>query len=81
LVGASTVPVIVVVPVSQVTNVPASPADGPPPQTLGTPLPPQICGDVHEPHDSKLPQPSATGPQFLPSCAHVSGVHAGGAPH
>lgn len=43
----------------------------PPPQTLGTPPQPQHCGAVQVPHSMRLPQPSATGPQFFPSEAQV----------
>ena len=36
------------------------------PQTLAVPLPPQLCGAVHAPHVSVMPQPSESMPQFLP---------------
>jgi hypothetical protein len=56
----------------------------PPPQTLAVPPPPQVCGEVHEPHEEtvrEVPQLSAavTLPQFLPrreqNAASVSAVH------
>jgi len=46
------------------------------PHAFGTPPPPQVAGAVHEPHDSMLPQPSATEPQLAPACWQVRGVHA-----
>jgi hypothetical protein len=33
------------------------------PQTLGSPPPPQVCGAVQSPQESRLPQPSPTCPQ------------------
>jgi hypothetical protein len=44
------------------------------PQTLGVPPPPHEP-DWQTPQLRRPPQPSATGPQFLPSCWHVFGVH------
>jgi len=44
------------------------------PQTLGTPLPPHVSRPEHVPHWSKPPHPSATGPQFAPTLAHVFGT-------
>src|SRR5689334_3909577 len=35
----------------------------PPPQTLGTPPPPQVCGLVQLPHIKEAPQPFAMVPQ------------------
>src|ERR1700733_10659376 len=74
-VGASTVPVMVVTPPpSHCTNVPASVCTWPVPHWLGT-VPPQICGGVHVPQLwMRPPQPSPTGPQLSPSCAHVLGT-------
>ena len=48
-----------------------------PPQTLAVPPPPQVCGAAQVPHWRTLPQPSPTGPQLAPSCAHVFGVQLG----
>jgi hypothetical protein len=47
------------------------------PHWLAVPPPPQVSGATHVPHWMIPPQPSATGPQFAPSCWHVSGVHCG----
>src|SRR5262245_27259998 len=49
------------------------------PQTLATPPPPQVSGDLHCPHWSVMPQPLGMVSQFLCSAAHVVGVH-GAAP-
>jgi hypothetical protein len=79
-VGAKTVPLTLVVPPSQLTCRGQRFVQGgvPPPQTLGTPAPPQISGAVQDPHWRIPPQPSATGPQFEPACWQVLGVQ--GAP-
>jgi hypothetical protein len=45
------------------------------PHTLGVPPPPQVAGGVQEPQDRRPPQPSAAGPQSMPSCLHVFGMH------
>src|SRR5688500_3268532 len=45
------------------------------PQTLATPPPPHVWGEVHVPQESVPPQPFETEPQFLPSSAHVLGTH------
>src|SRR5262245_30632192 len=47
----------------------------PPPHTLGTPPPPQVCGATHDPQPSVPPQPFAIVPQLFPWAAHVVGVH------
>jgi hypothetical protein len=49
----------------------------PPPQTLGVPPPPHVWGGVQVPQSRSPPQPSATGPQFAPTCWHVSFVQFG----
>ena len=49
-----------------------------PPHCPGTPAPPQVSGDVHVPHCSKLPQPSAAGPQVMLWSWQVLGVQVGG---
>jgi hypothetical protein len=77
-----------------VTGAPASPPGPVVPvgaaHTLGLPPQPQHCGDVQVPHWMRLPHPSATGPQFLPSEAQVPGTQVppgpvapipGGRPH
>ena len=47
------------------------------PQTLAVPPPPQISpAFMHVPHCTTPPQPSAIGPQFAPTLAHVFGAHA-----
>ena len=45
------------------------------PQTLATPPPPQVWGEVQVPQVSVPPQPSEMVPQFLPCAAQVVGVH------
>src|SRR5580658_4296570 len=49
------------------------------PHWSGTPPPPHVCGGVHGPQLSMLPQPSPAGPQPMFCCAHVKGVQVGGA--
>ena len=49
------------------------------PQTFGVPLPPQVP-DAQLPQFSVSPQLSEIVPQFLPSWAHVVGMH-GALPH
>jgi hypothetical protein len=49
-----------------------------PPQTLGLPVPPHVCGGVHVPQLSVPPHPSPMSPQFAPAFAHVVGVQVGG---
>jgi hypothetical protein len=50
-----------------------------PPQVLGTPPPPQVCGGVQVPHVTRPPQPSAIGPHDptppLGKSLHCFGVH------
>ena len=48
----------------------------PPPQTFGTPPPPQVCGLVQLPHVNDPAHPFEIVPQFFPWAAHVVGVHA-----
>ena len=55
------------------------------PQTLGTPLPPQVALPVHTPQLITWPQPSAMAPQLAPAELQVRGVqfwwpHAPGMP-
>src|SRR5262245_55921831 len=50
-------------------------AAAPVPHTLGPP-PPQVWPVGQAPQSSRLPQPSATGPQFAPTWAQVRGMHA-----
>src|SRR6185295_1976570 len=50
------------------------------PHTLGVPLPPHVAGQLQLPQLRSPPQPSDTGPQFLPSWAQVFGTQAAG-PH
>ena len=46
------------------------------PQTLGVPLPPQVCGNTHAgPHATVPPHPSATVPQLSPAGHVVAGMH------
>jgi hypothetical protein len=47
-------------------SVPAAQTFGVQPQTLGVPLPPQVCGAVQVPQSRVAPQPSETVPQFFP---------------
>src|SRR5512140_2508174 len=62
-------------PPSHVTKTPASVAIWPVPHWLGV-VPPQIAGGVQVPQLAmRPPQPSPTGPQLAPSCAHVLGTH------
>jgi hypothetical protein len=70
-----------VTPPAQVCCCKQSPVHGGPasalefPQTLGTPPPPQIVPAAHVPQLAmRPPQPSETGPQFLPSSAQVFGT-------
>ena len=49
-----------------------------PPQTLGVPPPPQVCGAVQVPHWTMPPQPSPMGPQLALAEAQVRRPHAGG---
>src|SRR5688572_4417456 len=51
---------------SQVAGTHAPPGGTAVPQTLGVPAPPHVSEPVHVPQFSTLPQPSPTGPQFLP---------------
>jgi hypothetical protein len=46
----------------------------PPPQTLATPPPPQVWGEVQVPQVSVPPQPSVIVPQFFPCARHVVGL-------
>src|SRR5690349_4278874 len=47
-----------------------------PPQMLGFPPPPHVCGAVHEPHVTRPPHPSASGPHDPEGkSSHVFGVH------
>src|SRR5438132_1380504 len=45
------------------------------PQTLRTPPPPQVWGEVQEPQLTVPPQPSEMQPQLLPVAEHVVAVH------
>lgn len=45
-----------------------------PPHLLATPPPPQVKPGAHTPQSSRLPQPSATGPQSAFCWAQVRGV-------
>jgi hypothetical protein len=45
------------------------------PHWPGTPLAPQPCPAGQFPHSTSPPQPSAVGPHWTPSSAHVFGVH------
>ena len=47
------------------------------PQTLATPPPPQVWGDVQLPQLSVFPHPSVMEPQFFPCAEHVVGVQLG----
>lgn len=49
---------------------------GAPPQTLATPLPPQVWPPMHDPQLSTSPQPSELIPQFKPCCMQFFGVQA-----
>ena len=69
--------------VATVVEVPVPPSGevaGLLPHTLGVPPQPQHAGAVQVPQEIRLPQPSSTGPQFLPSDAHVAGTHVPPAP-
>jgi hypothetical protein len=59
------------------TQTPASSVRAP--QTFGVPEPPQACVAVQVPHMSRLPQPSAIGPQVAPTEAQVRAVQMFGA--
>jgi hypothetical protein len=50
------------------------------PHTLGPPAP-QVSGSVQEPHSSRPPHKSATGPQFAPTSAQVRGWQCVVPPH
>jgi hypothetical protein len=62
---------------AQVFGWQAAPPARPPPQTLGCPPPPQICGaeqPLPSPQDTIPPQPSAIDPQFIPEGHCVIGL-------
>ena len=48
--------------------------EGAAPQTLATPAPPHVCGELQLPQLSVPPQPFEIDPQFLPCAAQVVGT-------
>ena len=73
---------------AQVRGAQATPPSGRtvllPPQRLARPPPPHDEGAGHPPsplHSRRLPQPSATGPQFAPAAVQLRGMHAPVPPH
>ena len=68
--------VVVMLPPPPVADTDSTAVLAEPPQTLTVPLPPHDVPVAHVPQLSVPPQPFATLPQLLPSCAQVDGVHA-----